>query len=268
MFEGDIHTEAIKIHYYRTGGDRPPLVLAHGFSDNGACWASLLPELSSSFEIITYDARSHGHSGSVARPYNSEDQADDLLALIDQLELERPVLMGHSMGGQTIGWVSAKRPDLPRALIFEDSGLTGPVPETARERSAQQRARTGMHDWVADLQQKSVDDLIEICRQNSPSWPEIDRRPWAESKLQLDLPGIAELSFTSSRDLREFFADISCPTLFLKADTDSAERHRHRKIVERIPLGRIVHIDGAGHNVRRDCHEESVRVLRQFTDSV
>ena len=57
---------------------------------------------------------------------------------------------------------------------------------------------------------------------------------------------------------------IVCPVLFLKADADEDERVRHREIVRRLPDGEIVHVDGAGHNVRRDQQARTTYHLGRF----
>jgi len=260
--EDYIDAGGIRLHYYRSGGDKPAIILAHGFSDNGACWASMFPVLTPDYDVIAYDARAHGGSEAPRLDYNSQDQAADLLGLIDGLGLQKPVLMGHSMGGQTVGWAAVKRPEMAAAVIFEDSGIPGPLPGPADD--GVRRMRNGMRDWVASLQTKTVDELIAICRGISPRWPEEDYLPWAESKLQLNIEVISRLSMGTVENLNDFFPKIPCPVLFLKADADEKERLRHRQIVAALPDGQIEHIAGAGHNVRRDEHDRTIAVLKKF----
>ena len=99
---------------------------------------------------------------------------------------------------------------------------------------------------------------------NDPCWPEEDRRPWAESKLALSREAIDGFALAERRDVTEQYPGISCPVLFLKADSDTKERARHRKIVRRFPDGEIVHVDGAGHNVRRDEQARTTYHLGRF----
>lgn len=54
---GDVIANGIRIHYYRTGGDKPPLVLSHGATDNGLCWVRLTRALESEYDVIMPDAR-------------------------------------------------------------------------------------------------------------------------------------------------------------------------------------------------------------------
>jgi len=261
-----IDASGIRLHYYRSGGDKQTIILAHGFSDNGACWASMFPELTADYDVIAYDARAHGRSEAPLADYNSHDQADDLLGLIDVLGLQKPILMGHSMGGQTAGWATIKRPEMAAALIFEDSGISGPIQESTDDEA--RRMREGMVSWITSLQTKTVDELVAICREDSPMWPEEDYLPWAESKLQLNMEAVSHLSMATPENLNDFFPEISCPVLFLKADADEKERLRHRQIVATLPNGQIEHVKGAGHNVRRDQHDRTVKILKKFLDNL
>src|SRR5438094_986431 len=98
---GDINSSGVRIHYYRTAGDRPPLVLLHGMGDNGLCWARVAERLQPDSDVVMLDARGHGLSDAPERGYTAEEQAPDVAAVVHALGLERPVLIGHSMGGAT-----------------------------------------------------------------------------------------------------------------------------------------------------------------------
>ncbi|MCP4687120.1 MAG: alpha/beta hydrolase, partial [Desulfobacterales bacterium] len=102
-FSGEVVANGIKIHYTRTGGDKPPVVLSHGFTDNGLCWTRAAWVLEKDYDVVMYDARGHGLSDAPEAGYSAEDHAADLAGLIQALELKdpRPVLMGHSMGAST-----------------------------------------------------------------------------------------------------------------------------------------------------------------------
>ena len=118
-------------------------------------------------------------------------------------------------------------------------------------------------DWVLALRSRSCEQLIRICRRQSPRWPEEDLAPWAESKLQLS-PNVAGTFAGPREDLSEAFSSIRCPVLFLKADASEAVRREHRVAVSPLRDATLVHITGAGHNVRRDNRAETLVVLRRF----
>ena len=88
----------VTLHYTRTGGNKPPLVLIHGFSDNGLCWTPVARELEADFDIIMPDMPSHGLSSRIAEDQEI-DMAANIAKLIQALQLGKPIVGGHSMGG-------------------------------------------------------------------------------------------------------------------------------------------------------------------------
>ena len=111
---------AVGIHYTRTGGDRPPLILAHGFTDNGMCWTRTALALEETYDIVMPDARGHGLTPLPDRGQEAESLADDLAALIEELGMGRPALVGHSMGAATAIALAATHPDRAGAVALVD----------------------------------------------------------------------------------------------------------------------------------------------------
>lgn len=253
--EGFIDIGGVKLRYLRsrrTPGSvptMPAIVLAHGVSDSAACWASMFGVLERDFDVVAYDARGHGQSDAPATGYAPRERAGDMLALIDALSLEQPILMGHSMGGETAGFAALARPGGIRALVIEDAGI--PSPEIPG-RPLQEHLAKVMKQWLALLQAKTIDELLAHIAEHDPRWPAIDRLPWAESKLETSPHAVEAFALAPRADLSSHYPDLPMPTLLLKADAHEAERARHRAIVSRLPDGEIVHIDRAGHSVRRD----------------
>ena len=68
---GDIEVNGLRLHYTRTGGDKPQVVLAHGFSDDGLCWTPVAEVLASEYDVIMVDARGHGRSDGPEQGYGS-----------------------------------------------------------------------------------------------------------------------------------------------------------------------------------------------------
>ena len=102
-YDGTIKANGIRQHYYRTGdGSKPALVLCHGVTDNGLCWTPVARALENAFDVIMVDARGHGLSDAPEDGYTTEDRADDVAALIQALGLEKPIILGHSMGGSSV----------------------------------------------------------------------------------------------------------------------------------------------------------------------
>ena len=105
--EGDILAGGKRIHYYRTGtpagvpAGKPAMLLIHGLTDNGLTWEPIAEAFADEYDVVMPDARGHGKSERMA-PGEKLDMIADLAGVITQLDLDRPVVGGHSMGaGET-----------------------------------------------------------------------------------------------------------------------------------------------------------------------
>ena len=156
---GDIEANGIRLHYTRTGGAKPPLVLAHGFSDDGLCRTPVADALASDYDVIMVDARGHGRSDAPEQGYGPIEHAADLHGVITGLGLQRPAVLGHSMGGATTLVLAGTYPEVPGAILVEDAGPFGmkaPAPAqsnvqsdaapTNEERQVQEKRQAGMNE--------------------------------------------------------------------------------------------------------------------------
>jgi pimeloyl-ACP methyl ester carboxylesterase len=75
---GFVEANGIRLHYTRTDGDKPPLVLAHGVTDAGPCWTAVAEALAAEYDAIMVDAHGHGYSDAQKRGYVPEEQVGGL----------------------------------------------------------------------------------------------------------------------------------------------------------------------------------------------
>ncbi len=261
-----VNANGINLHYIRTGGEKPVIVLAHGITDNSLCWSRVARALEKDYDVIMYDARGHGLSEVPAEGYDAETFAEDLAELITSLGLKRPILMGHSMGAGTVALVAVKYPDWVRGIILEDPvGLRKQIRQT---NDVQQRLLEKRREEIHTRNKMSLEELIELCRTSvHQNWTNTeDLEHWAIAKQQAS-PNIAAL-WVSLPDIYHTFTQIQCPVLILKADTKPADRKVNEEITNILPNGKIIHVDGAGHNVRRDNFERFMAGLRPFLKSL
>src|SRR5450432_3989349 len=102
-----ISANDISLHYYRTGGDKPPIVLLHGFTDSALCWTPVARVLEPDYDVIMVDTRGHGLSEGPTTGFSMQLLADDTFGFIQALGLRQPLLLGHSMGAATAAVVAA-----------------------------------------------------------------------------------------------------------------------------------------------------------------
>src|SRR5258708_15021154 len=182
-FSGDVVANGVGIHYYRTGGEKPPLVLAHGATDSGLCWSRVARALESEYDVILPDARGHGLSDAPENGYTSGDHAADLAGLIDALGLPRPAVGGHSMGAGSVLRLIADYPHLARCAILEDPGFRAGQESTGTPSGAS--PRDAIRRNVELAKKDGLQATMARGRLESPTWAEEEFEPWADAKMHV-----------------------------------------------------------------------------------
>jgi pimeloyl-ACP methyl ester carboxylesterase len=262
-FSDDVIVNGVKIHYYRTGGDNPPVVLAHGITDNGLCWTRLARGLEDAYDLIMFDARGHGLSDAPESGYAPEEHVADLAGLVQALELERPALVGHSMGAANVALALATYPDLARCAVLEDPPWQ--MAYDLGERAAMVEA------WRADVIAKkswTQEALIAKGRADNPRWTEEELAPWAEAHLQVD-PAVFDWADAGSAvwRWRELVPAFACPVLLVTGDPGrgaAVSPEVAREAAWLNPRLEVVHIPGAGHSIHRERFEPYAEAVRGF----
>jgi pimeloyl-ACP methyl ester carboxylesterase len=260
---GNVSVNGVGLHYTRTGGEKPAVVLAHGFSDSGLCWTPVAQALEAEYDIIMIDARGHGQSDAPLAGYGPVEHAADICGVIEQLGLQRPAVLGHSMGGTTTIALAGLYPNVPGAILIEDSAPFNSPPATSPG-TEDRLAR--IHQWIQEIKTKPRAEMIAIQRAENPDWPEAEFGPWADAKLAMSL-NVLNRSENALIDWQHVLPQISCPALLMTADPErgaGVTDERAREMQAIIPQLQVAHIAGAGHNIRREQFEQFIAVVRPF----
>lgn len=264
---GYVEANGIRLHYTRTGGARPPVVLAHGVTDDGHCWTPVAEALAPEYDVVMVDARGHGRSEAPERGYDSATQAADLAGVIRVLGLRRPAVLGHSMGAMTALVLAGTEPDLPGAILLEDPPAWWAA---AREGSAADQERlAGMRAWMMDLKRKTRDELLAGQRVETPGWSEGELGPWADAKLRVS-PYVASLFESrpaAAVDWSATLPRIACPALLITGDPERGAivtEDDAAALRGLVPQVRVTYVPGAGHSIRRDQPARYLEVVRGF----
>jgi N-formylmaleamate deformylase len=264
---GDIEVNGLRLHFTRTGGDKPQVVLAHGFSDDGLCWTPVAEVLEGDYDVIMVDARGHGRSEGPEHGYGLEDMAGDLAGVITGLGLQRPAVLGHSMGAATVLVLAGTQPHLVRAILLEDPPawwVASSAPESDAQRWAWMRAR------MIELKRKMREELIAEQRSASPGWSEAELGPWANAKLRFSFNALDRVD-PGTVDWQATLRRITCPALLITADPalEAIVSDEDAAVMKAlVPQLRIAHIPEAGHNVRREQFVRYVEIVRTFLSEV
>jgi pimeloyl-ACP methyl ester carboxylesterase len=246
-YQRRIPVGSIELSLVEYGAAASPLILLHGIGSRGVSWWPVIDALAAHFRLIVPDLRGHGDSDKPASGYHFTDYAGDLAALIDQLELARPLILGHSLGGiVTLAWANF-HPDRAARIALEDVPLRGGS-----------RAAPLFDDWLA-LASMTVDDAAAHYRQEHPDWSEEDCRRRAVSITSTAPAVFTELRDSSisdtSGDRIAFLSAIRSPVLLVRGDPetgsmvvpDDAER-----FATTLLDARVAHIPGGSHSLHRE----------------
>jgi pimeloyl-ACP methyl ester carboxylesterase len=281
---GDVEANGIRLHYTRTGGAKPPLVLAHGVTDDGLCWTPVAEALEAEYDVIMVDARGHGRSDAPAQGYGPATQAADLVGVIKALNLQKPLVLGHSMGATTTLVLAGTYPEVPRAIALEDPPAWWMVSEatsteespagkrtsaTIYGRNANEERVLSMQAWFAEIKRKTREELIAEQHAAAPAWSEAELEPWADSKLRVS-PNVLKVldpQTPQSVDWQAILPRITCPALVIISDPArgailTPEGAAALQVL--VPQLQIAHIPGAGHNIRREQFDRFIEVVRAF----
>jgi pimeloyl-ACP methyl ester carboxylesterase len=120
----------LRFHYVDHSEDAPtgapPIVLLHGLASNARWWVLVGPMLAQGRRVIALDQRGHGESDAPDTGYDFATTVGDLAAFIDELGLERPVVVGHSWGGNVALEYAATHPDAIAGAVLVDGGFMEP----------------------------------------------------------------------------------------------------------------------------------------------
>lgn len=260
----DVVVNGVQLHYYRTGrGDKPPMVLIHGFSDTGRLWTQTARDLEADYDVIMPDMRGHGRSTRVQIGDNV-DMAADVAALIRTLGLERPIVGGHSMGAMVTYQLALRFPTLVRALFLEDPAWW--ITRPARTPSVE----NPMVTWAKRVSSQPMAELLAEYHQDHPTWSEELIHLMCESKTQLD-PTIAEIMtarmHSTEYDWQTTLQTITQPMLFIAANPalgGIVTPEVVAKVRELNPHVIIAQVPDVGHLIRFDNYPAFRAALQSF----
>ena len=269
--QGRIDSAGVSLRYFRSESSeqpKPPLVFVHGFTDCALYFARAAEAFANDWDVIAYDARGHGLSARVGTDFNDDKRVADLAAIVTQLSLDRPALIGHSMGAATIAKAAAEHPELTRGIVLEDPAWWEPTAEQLAAGSADRAKRTSdWRNWIVDIQTKTRDEAIAMRTKDEPAWNPIDIAMSTDGRLQIDV-ALFEPFLPARSPWRERVEAFQSPALLLLGDrTDRGAIITEALAIEATksnPLLQWSKVTGAGHHIRYDQFSEYLNVVGNF----
>ena len=246
----------VNIHYLRTGGSKPPLVLLHGLTGSGACWTPLARALEGDYDVVMPDARGHGDSSTPHGGYRYADYAGDVVGLIQGLGLAAPVLLGHSMGGMTAAVVASQLATAIRGVILTDPTFLSPE----RQREVHESDAVEQHRRLLSLDK--ADALAQARVRHAHRRPELVELV-TEARLKTRLAAFDVLT-PPNPEYHRLVSIIAVPILLVIGDRGVVSLDAARELQLLNPRLQIEQIRDAGHGVPYDQPERFEAVVRSF----
>ena len=266
----------LRLHFLEWGEPAaPPLLLLHGVNQSAHSWDLVSLQLADRYHVYALDQRGHGDSEWAHNAdYSSAALAADALALIRQEGMERPLLLGHSLGGRVALTLAVAEPSLPRALVIVDTG-----PHLAAE-----GVRMIRRFMERNLEFDSIAQFIDRVVGYDP----FRSRAHMERTARYNLIHRADGKYVSKSDRllhdpdfrarqerrappfpAERMGEIPCPVLVVRGEESKVlEATAAQAFVAQLPQGSLVTVPRCGHNVASQNTSAFLAAIRPFLDSL
>lgn len=248
----------------------PALLLLHGFTGNGSTWASHI-DAWPGVTTVAVDILGHGASDSPADPerYRMERCVEDLVALLDQLDIQRTAVLGYSMGGRVALHLALHAPERLWALLLESAS---PGIEDAAERAARVRSDNALAD---SIERDGIASFVDYW-QSLPLFATQRRLPAAQQdgvrrqRLANNPQGLANslrgLGAGVSEPVFARLGEIRVPTLLMAGDLDEKYCALARRMAAALPCARLEVVSDAGHAVHLEQPAAFGNSVRTFLE--
>jgi 2-succinyl-6-hydroxy-2,4-cyclohexadiene-1-carboxylate synthase len=254
-------------------GAGEPLVFLHGFTGNSKSWSPHIPYFRSDFSCISIDLLGHGNSDTPLDParYRMEKTVSDLIALFDQLGLDKVHLVGYSMGGRVALSLAIHHPKRVLSLTLESASPGIQSPE-------ERRARIKSDEALCDLiENDGLDKFIEHW-ENQPLFatqgnlPEDMRSNLRQQRQKNTSRGLVNslrgLGSGVMPSMWNKLDQVQCPTHLIVGELDEKFSSIALKMAASMKQVKISMVEDTGHTVHLEKPDEYNAIVMKFLKSV
>jgi pimeloyl-ACP methyl ester carboxylesterase len=271
-----VDVDGLEVHYKLAGEGKPVLVLLHGFGANAFSWTKVIEPLAEHGTVIAYDRPAFGLterplSWEGENPYSPKSQIDIVIGLLDALEIDQAILVGHSAGGTIATATTLESPGRVDALILVDAAIyTGggspawiqPLLSTPQmERIGPLIARAFAQRGDQFLRQAYHDpDVVteEIIEGN--------RKTYRVNHWDVAFWELVAASHTLN--LPERVDQIDVPTLVVSGENDNiVPIEDSQRLAREIPDAQLSTFPACGHVPQQECHQDFLQAVIDFLHS-
>jgi pimeloyl-ACP methyl ester carboxylesterase len=243
----------VKLYYERAGSGARELLFVPGWCCDHTAFRPQFDHFARTQSVTALDLRGVGASDVPVGGYSIPELADDIAAFCGEVGIEKPVVIGHSLGGMIAVELGGRQPALPSALVLVDSGPIDPLPETTeffREFAEQLEGPAGeeirreyVHDMGARDEELARWIVDHMCAAEQPAAAAVIR-------------GVSEWNG------RESLARCDIPVLLIRAELgEHSDMLRLREIKPDLEVGITF---GAGHFHQLEVPEQVNAMIERF----
>lgn len=241
--------------FYRQFGEGEPFIILHGLFGLSDNWVSIAKVLSETYRVIIPDMRNHGQSPH-SPVFNYDAMTSDIIELMDDLDLSKAIILGHSMGGKAAMQFALQNPDLTEKLIVVDMSM---------RRFEGRQLHTDIIQAMMSIDFQTIESRTDVSRQLATTIADervrlfILKNLYRKTRYQLDW----RLNLTDiNQNIDYIFDAISSstqymgPALFIKGEqSDYILDTDKPNILQHFPHAIFQTVAGAGHWVQADNPE-------------
>jgi len=236
----------VELHY-EVKGQGEPLVLLHGLGSSCRDWEFQVDALGARFQLIIPDQRGFGQSSKPPGPYTVSQYADDLLALLDHLGIQKTHLLGYSMGGAAAFQFAVDHPERLRRLIIANS-----TPDFSLDHW---RKRLELRVRQTVIRMLGVPTLAQLIAKRlfpDPGQEELRAMTIERYGANVKHAYLAALDGLAGWSVADRIEHLTLPTLVLAAEHDYTPLAEKEAYVAKMPDARLVEIKGSRHGTPMD----------------
>ncbi|RUT73206.1 alpha/beta fold hydrolase [Ancylomarina longa] len=262
---------------YRKLGEGHPLIIVHGLYGSSDNWLSVAKELAPHFEIFLIDQRNHGNSPH-SNSHTYKDLKEDLKEFMDDHQIEKAILMGHSMGGKTVIFFAADYPERVSSLLVVDiapknySKISDYAPQTIDHQCivsamlnfdlSKYKTRTEINNKLSEniSSERVRQFLLKNLKRNEQKdfiW-KLNIQTISDFLPQI-MDGIDGNRFANGKEITGF------PILFIKGERSNYITDNDHNLIRTIfPYAEITTIPNSGHWVHAEQPKLLVKTVEYF----
>ncbi|MEG3970890.1 2-succinyl-6-hydroxy-2,4-cyclohexadiene-1-carboxylate synthase [Microcoleus sp. T2B6] len=257
-------------HYFLTGrNNQQKILFLHGFTGNFQDFSSVISLLSKNYGCLAVDLPGHGKtrvSGDESC-YNISNTAQALIHLLDNLQIDKCLLLGYSMGGRLALYMTLHFPERFEKVVLESAS---PGLKTEKERShrlqadlqlAQKLEKSNIKDFLLNW----YDIPLFKSLKNSPNFDKLIESRLANNPLEL-AKSLRNMGTGNQPSLWEKLAQNQIPILLLAGEYDDKFTSINTEIASLCPAALLEIVPKAGHNIHFENIDKFGSVVRQFYD--